>query len=403
MADLVTLADPTSPYSFLNFLKQTGRLYRFYIRENFYPLRAEYNQYCQWVAGQLDSVRFGTDVREITYDDGVYTLSVDGPAGPEVLRARRLVLGTGTSPYVPAACDGIVDAAANDRGGLVLHNADYLSRKSELQTAAEHHHRGQRPECGGNLLRAAAGDRRPRVPAQLGHPVRPVLPAGIHQAHPGNDVAGIRGLLPRAPAGTARRTHQEPEEPVQGHQLRAHRCHLRSPVHQEPLRDRGHPAADALGAHRGIVGPGSRVAHPAAAARGTGRGLLAGHRSRGACHRLRLPRAGIPCRRAGPDRTGQHRQVRRRTQLQHRRRTRRDLRPERRAPHPRLRHAGPGHGGLPQLLHPARDHRARGLSRGAQHRVPAVRRAGAAGVPGRRPRTTGVREAAFGESAGVHA
>jgi lysine N6-hydroxylase len=132
MADLVTLADPTSPYSFLNFLKQTGRLYRFYIRENFYPLRAEYNQYCQWVAGRLRSVRFGTDVREITYDDGVYTLSVHGPGGPEVLRARRLVLGTGTSPYVPAACDGIVEAAANG-GGLVLHNAEYLSRKSELQ------------------------------------------------------------------------------------------------------------------------------------------------------------------------------------------------------------------------------------------------------------------------------
>ncbi|MFE4541732.1 lysine N(6)-hydroxylase/L-ornithine N(5)-oxygenase family protein [Arthrobacter sp. NPDC056727] len=128
MADLVTLADPASPYSFLNFLKQTGRLYRFYIRENFYPLRAEYNQYCQWVAGQLPSVRFGTDVTEVTYDDGVYTLSVDGPAGPEVLRARRLVLATGTSPYVPEACRGILDA-----GGTVLHNADYLARKSELQ------------------------------------------------------------------------------------------------------------------------------------------------------------------------------------------------------------------------------------------------------------------------------
>ena len=128
MADLVTLADPTSPYSFLNFLKQTGRLYRFYIRENFYPLRAEYNQYCQWVAGQLDSVRFRTDVREITYDDGVYRLALAGPDGPEVLFARRLVLGTGTSPYLPAACDGIVDA-----GGLVLHNAEYLPRKSELQ------------------------------------------------------------------------------------------------------------------------------------------------------------------------------------------------------------------------------------------------------------------------------
>ncbi|MCR1162294.1 lysine N(6)-hydroxylase/L-ornithine N(5)-oxygenase family protein [Paenarthrobacter sp. UW852] len=129
MADLVTLADPTSPFSFLNFLKQTGRLYRFYIRENFYPLRAEYNQYCQWVAGQLESVRFSTDVLDVTYDDGVYHLSVQGPEGVEVLRARKLVLGTGTSPYVPDACAGIVDA-----GGLVLHNADYLSRKSELQS-----------------------------------------------------------------------------------------------------------------------------------------------------------------------------------------------------------------------------------------------------------------------------
>ena len=129
MADLVTLADPTSPFSFLNFLKQTGRLYRFYIRENFYPLRAEYNQYCQWVAGQLESVRFSTDVLDISYDDGVYRLSVQGPDGAEVLRARRLVLGTGTSPYIPDSCAGIVHA-----GGLVLHNADYLSRKSELQS-----------------------------------------------------------------------------------------------------------------------------------------------------------------------------------------------------------------------------------------------------------------------------
>ena len=41
-----------------------------------------------------------------------------------MLHARRLVLGTGTSPYVPAACAGLVDA-----GGLVLHNAEYLPRE----------------------------------------------------------------------------------------------------------------------------------------------------------------------------------------------------------------------------------------------------------------------------------
>lgn len=149
MADLVTLADPTSPFSFLNFLKQTGRLYRFYIRENFYPLRAEFNQYCQWVAGQLDSVRFGTNVTDVTYDDGVYRLLVSSPKGPQEFRTRRLVLGTGTSPYIPASCVGIRNAEPATPGqadpmhsghngtghGPVLHNADYLQRKTELQAA----------------------------------------------------------------------------------------------------------------------------------------------------------------------------------------------------------------------------------------------------------------------------
>nr|WP_252975656.1 SidA/IucD/PvdA family monooxygenase [Janibacter melonis] len=37
MADLVTLADPTSPYSFLAYLKACGRLYSFYIREDLNP------------------------------------------------------------------------------------------------------------------------------------------------------------------------------------------------------------------------------------------------------------------------------------------------------------------------------------------------------------------------------
>ncbi|MGO4749429.1 SidA/IucD/PvdA family monooxygenase, partial [Streptomyces sp. 2MCAF27] len=62
MSDLVTLADPTSPYSFLNYLKENGRLYSFYIRESFYPLREEFNDYCRWVAARLDSVRFGQEV-----------------------------------------------------------------------------------------------------------------------------------------------------------------------------------------------------------------------------------------------------------------------------------------------------------------------------------------------------
>ena len=129
MADLVTLADPASPYSFLNFLKQTGRLYRFYIRENFYPLRAEFNAYCQWVADALPNVHFGERVTDVRYDDGVYFVHTDGPRGAVVRRGRRLVLGTGTQPHIPEAARAITGA-----GGLVLHNSAYLARKPELQS-----------------------------------------------------------------------------------------------------------------------------------------------------------------------------------------------------------------------------------------------------------------------------
>ncbi|MFI7006947.1 lysine N(6)-hydroxylase/L-ornithine N(5)-oxygenase family protein [Streptomyces sp. NPDC050145] len=125
MSDLVTLADPTSPYSFLNYLKESGRLYSFYIRENFYPLRVEYNDYCRWAAAKLRSIRFSTTVTEVTYDegDGLYTARTENG---ETYRAPRLVLGTGTPPHLPEAC--------RDLGGDgVVHNSRYMQHKSELQ------------------------------------------------------------------------------------------------------------------------------------------------------------------------------------------------------------------------------------------------------------------------------
>ncbi|MFJ4828206.1 lysine N(6)-hydroxylase/L-ornithine N(5)-oxygenase family protein [Streptomyces bacillaris] len=124
MSDLVTMADPTSPYSFLNYLKERGRLYSFYIRENFYPLRTEYNDYCRWAAGKLGSIRFNETVEAVTYDEGEALYTVTTVAGT-TLRSRHLVLGTGTPPYIPEACQGL--------GGDFLHNSRYLEGKAELQ------------------------------------------------------------------------------------------------------------------------------------------------------------------------------------------------------------------------------------------------------------------------------
>lgn len=135
LADLVTLADPTSPYSFLSYLKEIGRLYPFYIREDFQPLRAEYDAYCRWAAGRLESLRWGRKVVDVgrvrdattAPDDPVYRVTAITSEGTENYLARHLVLGIGTRPWSP------VEVADLDGGGVVaLHAADYLYRRDEL-------------------------------------------------------------------------------------------------------------------------------------------------------------------------------------------------------------------------------------------------------------------------------
>ncbi|UZD61523.1 lysine N(6)-hydroxylase/L-ornithine N(5)-oxygenase family protein [Brevibacterium sp. JSBI002] len=150
LADLVTMADPTSPYSFLNFLKERKRLYPFYIRESFYPLRAEFDEYCRWVAAQLETLRWNRRVVSVTRDDDVFTALaevVDASGSiltTEIYRARHLVLGVGTQPVLPPALQGLgggaADSPAAGRDGAVglpvagplIHTADYLENREAL-------------------------------------------------------------------------------------------------------------------------------------------------------------------------------------------------------------------------------------------------------------------------------
>ena len=133
LADLVTLADPTSPFSFLAYLKEQGRLYRFYIRESMHPLRAEFDRYCRWAAGKLSTVRFSRHVHAVEHADGVYVVhSIDTRTGDRHTdRARRLVLGTGTAPWVPESCRQLVAEA----DGTAVHTSGYLGAKARLQRA----------------------------------------------------------------------------------------------------------------------------------------------------------------------------------------------------------------------------------------------------------------------------
>lgn len=132
IADLVTFADPTSPFSFLNYLKSQGRIYQYYIRENFFILRSEYNDYCQWVVEQLDNLHFDQSVENINFDEETKIYTVDTRDSHNTLtrvRTKHLVLGTGTTPVIPDFCKpfkGVVHSSAD----YINNKADYKNKKS---------------------------------------------------------------------------------------------------------------------------------------------------------------------------------------------------------------------------------------------------------------------------------
>lgn len=129
LADLVSMADPTSRFSFLNWLKHVGRLYPFYIREDFHPLRREYDAYCRWAAEQLPNLRWQHRVESVEYleDRDLFLVTSLSSQGVEKHLARNVVTGIGTGPRVPEPLQGL------ERN--VRHSSRFLHERDEIVTA----------------------------------------------------------------------------------------------------------------------------------------------------------------------------------------------------------------------------------------------------------------------------
>ena len=98
LKDLVTAANPTSPWSFLAYLVAQKRFYEFLKAEFEAVPRQEFAQYLAWVAARLPSLRFGSAIREVRFEGGAFRL-----AGDRVnVAARNLALGVGLQPDLPA-------------------------------------------------------------------------------------------------------------------------------------------------------------------------------------------------------------------------------------------------------------------------------------------------------------
>lgn len=126
LRDLVTLRNPRSRYSFVNFLHENGRLLEHLNLPAEFPLRKEYARYIGWAARHFDHVvdygRRAQAVR-VVERDGESVYEVTTQTGATYL-GRCLVVAPGRTPYVPAPF------AALD-SPRVFHLTDYLFRLPE--------------------------------------------------------------------------------------------------------------------------------------------------------------------------------------------------------------------------------------------------------------------------------
>ncbi|SEP51281.1 lysine N(6)-hydroxylase/L-ornithine N(5)-oxygenase family protein [Amycolatopsis saalfeldensis] len=130
LKDLATMRNPTSEFSFLNYLHAKDRLVDFINHKNLFPLRIEFHDYFEWAAAKVDDlVSYGTEVlsvKPVLEGDEVVYFDVVARCGGETteLRARNLVLGTGLRPNLPAGITA---------GERIWHNSALLHRVEGLR------------------------------------------------------------------------------------------------------------------------------------------------------------------------------------------------------------------------------------------------------------------------------
>lgn len=134
--DLVTLRNPRSRFTFLNYLRSVGRLDDFINMGSFTPYRVEVSGYLRWVSESLRKVRLqlGCDcvsVEPVRNPAGALTGWLTRLGDGSTISSRYLVIGAGRDPYVPTEF-------AQLPADRVIHSTQYRSRVAALDKSKHH-------------------------------------------------------------------------------------------------------------------------------------------------------------------------------------------------------------------------------------------------------------------------
>ena len=131
LKDLVTLRNPRSRFTFLNFLKSTGRLDDFINLGHQSPYRLEISAYLNWVADSLTRVRVELSRECVSIEpsrspSGVLTGWTPTLPDGSTISSRYLVLATGRDPNIPPALTGLPPSR-------IIHSTGYRPGIAGLQ------------------------------------------------------------------------------------------------------------------------------------------------------------------------------------------------------------------------------------------------------------------------------
>ncbi len=136
LKDLATLRNPTSRFTFVNYLHEQRRLQDFINLKTFFPSRHEFSDYFAWAASQFESqCAYGEEVLEVLperHGQEVQMLRVcsrDAHGHVQQRLARNLVVSVGGSPHVPEVFQAVADDSR------IVHSSRYLSGIEQNQHA----------------------------------------------------------------------------------------------------------------------------------------------------------------------------------------------------------------------------------------------------------------------------
>ncbi|PWN37632.1 uncharacterized protein FA14DRAFT_110621, partial [Meira miltonrushii] len=143
MKDLATMRDPTSSFTFTNYLHQQGRLAAFINREASIPSRRDWSAYLHWAAKRMqDSVSYGQEVVNVEPAEIVAGTTTQSPRVQKwrvtlrsietgettTMLARNITVAVGGVPAVP----DVLSEAFYANPSHLIHSSAYLPSLAKI-------------------------------------------------------------------------------------------------------------------------------------------------------------------------------------------------------------------------------------------------------------------------------